>query len=83
MQLAAGRVYRAKKPLPAGNAAAAYFNDRKIVWMDETTVQYSSPSVTHGRPCPAMDRKAFEEWACRDVTDQLSDGKWQKWGDAE
>ncbi len=81
MELQVGKVYRAKKPLPAGTMFSQFFNDRQIVWMslDGQIIQYDGPAVAIGRRLPKVTREKFEKWAEIDVTDTLPKGEWAKW----
>lgn len=80
-----GQVWRAKRPKAAGEFFAPLINDRQIVWVDSlsTTIQYDSPSVAPGRHYPKVSREAFEKWAGREVTTELTLGYWQKWDNAD
>jgi hypothetical protein len=73
--LKVGRVYRAKHPKMMG-IVDRLVNDRSIVWMGETQLQYDSPSVAIGRKLPRVSIEAFLKWAGKDVTELLPEGKW-------
>ena len=72
--IARGRIYRAKRPKGCGFPPLC--NDRLVVFLSTSRVQYDSPSVAMGRHYPFVDRATFESWAGRDVTDELQPGKW-------
>jgi hypothetical protein len=78
MEIVRGRAYRAKKPRQAG---FGYVNDRQVLWVGESTVQYDSPSMSNGRRYPSIDKEKFEKWAGTDVTDILPEGDWQTWAE--
>lgn len=78
LELKIGRCYRAKKPRPAGQFTS-YANDRQILRITSTTVQYDGPSVHAGRHYPTVSKEKFLEWASHDVTDELPPGEWQLW----
>lgn len=78
LTLQAGRCYRAKKPRPAGQFTA-YANDRQILRIGSTTVQYDGPSVRNGSHYPTISKDEFLAWAACDITDELPKGEWQEW----
>ena len=57
--LKVGRIYRGKRfrQFFGGN------NDRRIVWMSDTKVQYDSDTVKMGRRFPIVDIEVFLRWA--------------------
>lgn len=73
-----GRCYRAKQPRQAG---FGYVNDRQIIWIGMTEVQYDSPAVEQGERYPKIDTAKFLAWAGRDVTEELPPSSWQTWRD--
>ena len=75
LKLAVGRVYRAKTP----RNVRGYFNDRQILHLSDSTVQYDSISVGAGRRYPVVVRAAFEAWAAEDVTDRMPKAFWEVW----
>ncbi|RSW98803.1 hypothetical protein EGH53_03270 [Klebsiella aerogenes] len=77
-ELKIGRCYRAKKPRPAGQFAS-YANDRQVMRIGSTTVQYDGPSVHAGCHYPTISKEKFLAWASHDVTDELPPGEWQIW----
>lgn len=79
MEIKVGRTYRAKKPRPAGTFLESFFNDRTVLWVGASEIQYDGPSVANGRKYPRVSREAFEKWAGEDVTDKLPKGKYQYW----
>lgn len=76
MDIQKGRVYRAKKPANCGG----YYNDRQVLYLSDSVVQYDGPAVANGRRYPKVARDVFERWAGEDVTDKLPDGDWQMYG---
>jgi hypothetical protein len=79
LTLVVGHVYRAKKPRPAGGILFPVYNDRVIIWIGETTVQYDGPAVPEGRHFPRVKKEAFLKWAAKDVTNELPPGRWKSW----
>ncbi|MDU4688605.1 MAG: hypothetical protein E6Y18_06255 [Serratia marcescens] len=75
LKLQSGRTYRGKRPLNA----MGLVNDRTILHIGATTVQYDSPSVSFGRNYPSVSRDKFLAWAERDVTDELPPGEFATW----
>lgn len=73
------RTYRGKKPKNANG----FVDDRTIVFLSPTQVQYDSPAVPFGQKRPKVPRKKFEDWADHDVSDQLPAGEYQRWEDYE
>ena len=57
--LKVGRTYRAKRYREWFNCN----NDRNIVWMGNTTVQYNSDTVKIGQHYPRVDIEKFLRWA--------------------
>lgn len=76
MELIVNHVYRAKKPGPTSSGSV---NDRMIIHMGPTTVQYDSPTVKNGKHYPSIPREQFEAWAGEDVTEGYPDGDWMGW----
>ena len=52
MELKVGHTYRAKKPRQVGNTIGGYFNDREIIGLTDTEVQYDTPSMIGNRDYP-------------------------------
>jgi len=80
--LKVGRVYRAKRPAPAGTIFSAFVADRQIRWISATgmELQYDSPSIPAGGRYRRVSVDAFLKWARRDVTDELPEnGDWATW----
>jgi hypothetical protein len=75
LELTQGRVYRAKKP--ATCSGSGYLNDRQIIHLSSTKVQYDGPAVKNGRHYPSVSREDFIKWAGKDVTDSMPHGEWQ------
>lgn len=78
--LVVGRVYRGKKPSRTGTLGD-FVNDRQIVWLGVTQLQYDSAAVRDGRDYPVMKIGKFLDWAGIDVTDIAPDGDWCRWED--
>jgi len=57
--LQVGGVYRAKRYREWFH----HNNDRRIVWMGDTTVQYNSDTVKIGQHYPRIDIEKFLRWA--------------------
>lgn len=78
MELIVNHIYRAKKP---GHTSSGSVNDRMIIYMGPTTVQYDSPALRNGMRYPLIPKEKFLAWAGEDVTEGYPDGDWDKWGD--
>lgn len=78
MELKAGRTYRAKNPRRAGTFGRLV-NDRAVIWVGSTTVQYDGPAVPIGGRYPTVSREKFLAWAARDVTDELPPEEYATW----
>ncbi len=77
--LAVNRVYRAKKPAQAGYG---FVNDRQVLHVGPTSVQYDGPAVRNGGHYPKVSHEKFLTWAAADVTDQMpTNGDWVNWFD--
>lgn len=74
-ELKVGRTYRAKRPRPV----RGFVNDRTILYIGATSVQYDSPSVAMGKRQPFVSLDAFLAWAGCDVTDELPAGQYADW----
>lgn len=79
LELQVGRTYRAKRPAAAGSLFSPLVNDRTVVWVGSTTVQYDGPSVAFGRKRPIVSIEQFKKWASRDVTDELPPNEYAAW----
>ncbi|CAM5563986.1 hypothetical protein [Eoetvoesiella caeni] len=75
IELAVGRVYRAKKPANING----FVNDRSLLWIGIDTVQYDSPSIRMGGKYREVDKSQFIAWASDDVTQELPEGAWESW----
>ena len=75
VKLIRGRTYRAKKP----RNARGFYNDRTIIYIGRSEVQYDSPSISMGRNYPTMDKDKFLKWAGEDITDRLPEGEYELW----
>ena len=76
--LRVGRTYRAKNPKSVG-IFFPLFDDRQIVWIGSTNLQYDSPGVKIGRKLPFIEIDKFLKWADRDVTEELPRGEWESY----
>jgi len=74
-------IYRAKRPRAVG-VILELFDDRQVIHVTETRVQYDSPTVPRGRKFPTVDRAKFEAWVGQDVTAGYPKGDWAEWTDA-
>jgi hypothetical protein len=74
-------IYRAKKPkrLTLWVYPHDVYDDRMVLYVSETGVQYDSPTVLNNRKYPTIDRAKFEAWAGSDVTDGYPNGYWQEY----
>lgn len=72
----ANHVYEAKRPARSGSIFAEVFNDRQVLWINQsrTEVQYDSPTLRAGRHYPHVSMEKFLKWAGRDVTDEMPPG---------
>lgn len=70
-------VYAAKHPRRCGTVFRPVWNDRMIIYIDDTIVQYDSPTVRRGQHYPKVPRDKFLAWAGEDVTAQTPDGDWR------
>ena len=76
MDIVRGHVYRAKRPKPVGFSEV--FDDRQVLYVTDTKVQYDSPTVRDGRKYPTIDHAKFTKWVGEDVTEGYPDG-WAQW----
>lgn len=73
-------IYRAKKPKRVDLLfGGEFYDDRQVVYVSATQVQYDSPTVRWGRKYPTIDRAKFEAWAGEDVTEGYPPGDWAQW----
>ena len=77
IELLQGRTYRAKKP--ACVRSCGMTNDRTVIYIGVTEVQYDGPAVATGRHYPRVTIEKFIEWAGHDVTDELPPGEYASW----
>ncbi|EAX8474252.1 hypothetical protein M9319_004091 [Salmonella enterica] len=75
LKLKVGRTYRGKRP----QNRSGLVNDRTILHIGATHIQYDGPVVGFGRHYPSCTREAFLQWAARDVTDELPKGEYAEW----
>ncbi len=80
MEVIRGHLYRAKRPKSVG--IVLVFDDRQVLYVTETRVQYDSPTVRDGGKYPTIGRAKFETWADKDVTEGYPDG-WEPWPEEE
>ncbi|SEL25315.1 hypothetical protein SAMN04487787_108127 [Kosakonia sacchari] len=78
LEIKVGRTYRAKKPRSAGFFQPCV-NDRTVLRIGLSTLQYDGPAVAPGRHYPSISIEKFREWADRDVTDELPPGEYAPW----
>jgi hypothetical protein len=64
-ELQQGATYRAKRPVE--NYITGEFNDRTILRLWDTTLQYDGPAVALGRHYPTTTIEKFLCWACHRV----------------
>ncbi|CAM5386977.1 hypothetical protein [Rhodanobacter lindaniclasticus] len=76
LQLVVGHVYEAKRPTVVG-LFDRFINDRQILWVGLTEVQYDSPTVRPGWHYPKISAEAFRNWAARDVTHLMPRNEWR------
>lgn len=69
------RTYEAKRP---ATTVFGLLNDRQIVWIGLTDVQYDSPTVRVGSKYPTIPIEKFLKWAGRDVTAEMPKGEWRR-----
>lgn len=79
LELKRGRTYRAKKPRPVSSGCAVLVNDRTVMFVGATEIQYDGPAVKPGRHYPKVSKAAFLAWAERDVTAELPAGEYAQW----
>lgn len=77
IELIRGNTYRAKKPACVGTG---YVNDRMIVYMSLTQVQYDSPGIPNGQRYKFVPVEEFLKWAGRDVTAEMPKDEWMPYG---
>ena len=78
MELKLNHVYAPKKrPRAIALGFDRVYNDRMIIYISDTQVQYDSPSLKRGQHYPTVTRAEFEEWAGEDVTEQTPKGDWR------
>lgn len=73
--LKVGSVYRAKKPKAVG-IFNPVFNDRQILWIGPSSVQYDSATVKFGQKQPIIPIEKFLKWASFEVLEILPEGDW-------
>jgi len=74
--LVCGHVYEAKRPR---QTLRNFCNDRMVVYVGATVVQYDSAALSSGRRYPSVVIEKFLAWVGRDVTDETPDGTWRNW----
>ena len=74
MDIIKGHIYRGSRPRPVGFPEV--FDDRQVLFVSPTQVQYDSPTVRGGRKYPSVDRERFEKWVGEDVTVGYPGGDW-------
>jgi hypothetical protein len=71
-----GRFYEAKRPSMVVSGGGL-MNDRKVIYVSKTQVQYDGPAVQNGRHYPTVSMDAFLNWAKRDITDEMPEFQWR------
>lgn len=74
-EIKVGHKYRAKKPKAIGPQQQV--DDRQVLYVGFTQVQYDSPSVIWGKQYPRISMEKFLKWAGEDITDTLPEGQWK------
>jgi len=77
VELKVGHIYEAKRPRVA--TISGLLDDRQIVWMSDTKVQYDSPMVKYGQRLPIISKESFLRWVGRDVTEGYPKKGWRKY----
>jgi hypothetical protein len=72
--LIVGHVYSAKK---LKRTVFGAMNDRQILHLGVSQVQYDSPTVQHGRHYPKVSFEQFLKWADADITASMPAGDWR------
>ena len=75
LEIICRHIYRAKRPRFVG-LVQEFYNDRQVLFIGPTTVQYDSSTVRRGQTYPSVTREKFEAWAGEDVTEGYPDGDW-------
>ena len=75
--LKVGSTYRAKryKEVMISFNRLGSNNDRIIVWMSDTKVQYDSDTVKMGRRFPIVDIEKFLRWAKEEIKEEKKEQK--------
>ena len=71
-----GHIYRAKKPRRIMFGFDGVYDDRQVLHVGPSTVQYDSSTVRDGRRYPSVSRENFEKWMGSDVTEGYPKGDW-------
>lgn len=72
-------VYSANKQRKCGLFNQVW-NDRMIIWLGESTLQYDSPTIRLGQNYPQITIEKFLDWTGnngRDVTNETPNDKWR------
>lgn len=77
-QLKVGHTYSAKRLKPYGMFFTVY-NDMMIIWMNDTHVQYDSPTIIFGKHYPIVTIDKFLSLTKEDVTDIMPKGDWREY----
>ena len=78
-ELVVGHTYEAKKRRQVIRYLFGdIVNDRMILHISDTHVQYDSPAIAIGRHYPKIPIEKFLSWARRDVTSEMPKGEWRK-----
>ena len=65
LKIKTGHFYRAKNPVKCDDGG---FNDRVVLWVSYSNVQYDSPTVRQGRHYPTVTLEKFLKWAGKEIT---------------
>ncbi|MBV9849842.1 MAG: hypothetical protein JO250_09240 [Armatimonadetes bacterium] len=63
-----GKYFRARRPRISGWDDGPILNDRKVLHVGISGVQYDSPSVANGRHFPTVTMEKFLAWAGQEIT---------------
>lgn len=68
LTLAVGHIYRGRRRRQ--NPFTGKYDDRIIIYLNKTTVQYDSYFVANGRGNPTTTRAAFLRWAKEEIVEE-------------
>lgn len=70
--LEVGKTFRAKKPSMVRFLTRSGYNDRTVVWLGISQVQYDSLTVRTGSHLPTISADEFLRWAGTEVTEKIT-----------